>query len=89
LAKIKAQKIPRKSVNVEDILALFCYKYPQYKYSEARNLPYRRLVKMLKIAQKEDAKFLYTLTRAIISPHTKGGSGARKLIKELEGIING
>lgn len=89
MARIKAQKIPKKETSTEDILALFCYKFPQYTYSHARKLPFKRIVQMLKVAEKADARLMYTLLRAIAGPHTKKGSGLQSLASELKAIING
>jgi hypothetical protein len=87
---IKVQKIPKKDdVSFEELLMTFCYKYPQYKYNEAKNMPYKRVLGMLKVAEKQDAIMMYTLTRAIVAPHTKKGVGVKSLTDDLRKVING
>lgn len=82
---VKAQKIPQKNISSEDIIACFCYNYPQYTYKEARLLPFTRLNQMIKVARQEQAKLLYNITRAIAAPHQK--AGVKKLLDELNTII--
>ncbi len=86
---IKAQKIPRKQHEIEDIIAKFCYYYPQYTYHYAyKYLPLKRIEKMLNVARKEQALMLYNITRAIAAPHTKKGSGVRSLLDEFKKIAD-
>lgn len=85
---LKAKRIPRKETSVEDIIALFCYYYQQYKYHEARKLPFKRLISMLKVAKKEYAKQMYDLTQITASPHTRKGQGVNKLLEHYKRIIN-
>lgn len=83
---IKAQKIVEKQEAGEDILARFCYLYPSYTYIEAKKLPYKRILKMIKIARKEQAYEWYNLLRIAVAPHSKKGATSN-LIKEYRNII--
>lgn len=85
---IKAQKIPQQRESSENILARFCYHFPRYSYAEAKQLPYRRIVKMLKVAEIERAKMYYNLVQIASAPHTKRGSGVSKMLKWYKDIID-
>lgn len=84
---IKAQKVTtnKETESGEDILARFCYLY-NYTYSEARKIPYKRILRMIKLARKEQAYEWYNLLRISIAPHGKKGT-ADKLFKEYKEII--
>lgn len=90
MVKIKAKSIPKttKNYTTDDLLMLFCYYYPSYKFHEARKMPLIRVIKMLKIADKEKAKEYFELTKIIASPHSKKGSAIKTLLKEYEERIN-
>lgn len=81
---IKTQSVPRNSskISVEDVLAEFCFYFPQYKFSEARLMPVKRVRQMLKIAKREKSKFYYELTQIAAAPHTKKGSGYKKILEK-------
>lgn len=68
----KATRIPRKEVR-EDTLGIFCYYFPQYTYAQAKLLPLVRIRDMLKVARKEQAKYMIDLTRVMSGSHTKKG----------------
>jgi hypothetical protein len=89
MAVIRAQKVPKKILSPEDTLAKFCYYFPQYTYENARKLPYKRIVKMLEVAAKEQASVFHQLTQIVAAPHTKRGSGVNKLLKHYERVIRG
>lgn len=81
MATITAQQAPRDSNNTaEEVIARFCLYYQQYKYSEAKKLPYKRIKQMLKVAEKERAVFFLDLLEIVVAPHTKKGSGINKII---------
>lgn len=84
---IKAKKIPRKTLLPEDLLAKFCYHFPQYKFHEARKLPYKRIIQMLKIAQKEHAIKMLDLVQIVAAPHTNKGKGVSSLISAFQQIL--
>jgi hypothetical protein len=87
MAVIKLKKIPKKEETIDDILARFCYHFPQYKYHEAKKMPFFRIKQMLSVAIKEDAKKMYNLTRIVAAPHTKKGGGVKKLSNHFKKII--
>ena len=88
MAIIKAQKVPKKVDSAEDILARFCYYYKQYTLNQAKGMPYKRITQMLKVADREQATFLANLTNVVASPHTKKGSGVKKMLEYFKGIID-
>lgn len=81
---IKTQSVPRNSskISVEDVLAEFCFYFPQYKFSEARLMPIKRIRQMLKIARRERSKFYYEFTQIVAAPHTKKGMGYKKILEK-------
>lgn len=84
---IKAQKTTEENTEAgEDILARFCYLYPSYTFIEAKKLPYNRVLKMIKVARKEQAYEWYNLLRIAMAPHGKKGS-ASNIIREYKKII--
>jgi hypothetical protein len=89
MAVIKAQKIPKRIEPANDILARFCYYFPQYKYHEARKLPHIRIVKMLRVARSEQAKLYINLVNIASAPHTDKGKGINKMIESYQNIIDG
>lgn len=86
--EIKIQKIPKKKISVDDTLATFCYKFPQYTFSQAERLPYKRVLQMLKIARKLDAQRMIELVNIAAAPHTKKGQGVKNIIEYYKGVIN-
>jgi hypothetical protein len=84
---IKVQKVPQKTQSAESIIARFCCYFPQYKFHEARKLPFFRLKMMINIWEKEYARRMIDLVEIVSAPHTKKGSGVRKVIDKYKKII--
>lgn len=79
---IKVQKVPRKEIDWDDILASFCYYFQQYKFHEAKKMPLKRIIQMLRVARREESKYFLQMTKIAASPHTKKGKGVSTLINE-------
>jgi len=79
MARIEVQPIPRKKVSTRELLAELCYHYPQYSLAEARNLPARDVVLLLKTVNRIKAREYHNLTQIAAAPHTKKGAGVRTL----------
>lgn len=88
MATIKAAKIPTKNIKAEEVIAEFCFYFPQYKFHEARKLPYKRIVQMLKAANKAKAREYHHLTQIVSAPHSEKGKGVKKLLAEYDKIIS-
>jgi hypothetical protein len=84
---VKVQRIPKKEVNTDDLLASFCYHFPQYKFNEARKLPYKRVIQMLKIAEKEQAKTLFVLCKGMALTNAKPKT-MTSFLNDLRKVIN-
>ena len=84
---IKAQKVPKKTESVEDIIARFCCCFPQYKFHEARKLPFFRIKMMIRTWEKEYARRMIDMVEIVSAPHTKKGSGIRKVIDRYRSIL--
>lgn len=86
---IKAKKIPRgsgskdKGSDVMQLLATFCYYFPAYTLAEARKLPHRHVVLMLKQAKRLESARYYTLLQIAKAPHTKKGVGFKNLEEQF------
>jgi len=85
---IKAQKVPKKEKSEVDLIAVFCFHFPQYKYHEAKKLPFVRIKSMLNAANVEYAKIFYELTQIIIAPHVKDKNAVNKLLERYKDIID-
>lgn len=87
---VKAQKVRQdpKPETVEDLLARFCYRFPQYKYHEAKKMPFVRVLQMLKVAEKERARDLHAQTIIAAAPHTPKMKAVKSLLSKYEEIIN-
>ena len=85
---VKVQKIPKKETNVDDLLSMFCYHYPQYKYSDARELPFKRIVQMLKVAEREQAKIMLVLCKGMALTNAKP-KDMSSFLNELRKVANG
>lgn len=86
--EIKAQKVPKKKVSIDDVLATFCYKYPQYTFKQAENMPFKRVMQMLKVAKRIEAEKMIELVNIAAAPHTKKGQGIKNIIEYYKGVIN-
>ena len=84
---IKAQQIPKKAESAEDTLARFCFYFQQYTYSEARQLPFVRVFKMLKVATRERARQMYELTQVVSAPHNDKGNGVQKMLNYFYNLM--
>lgn len=84
---IKAQKVPKKTESAENIIARFCCYFPQYKFHEARKLPFVRIKMMIRTWEKEYARRMIDLVEISSAPHTKKGSGVRKVIERYKAIL--
>lgn len=85
------KRIPGKrrgGISSEEIAELICYYFPSYKYHEARKLPQRRAVRMLKTARRESARILIDIAQIIYSQSGKN-STRKKIINNLEQRANG
>lgn len=91
MAIIQAQKVPQThaEVSFDDIVMQFCYVYQQYTYAQAKKLPFKRILKMIRVAEREDAKRYDMLTRIVSAPHTDKGKGVKTMIQLLQKIIHG
>lgn len=81
----KEEKKEQKRNEYENTLALFCFLFQSYTYSEAQHLPYRRIMRMIKVARREQAYNWYNLLQIQIAGQNK--KGASKLYKEYKKII--
>ena len=88
MTTIKAQRVPKKQVKPDNILYRFCLLFPQYTYKQARRLPAKRVMGMLKVAQEERARDMLDMLQIVAAPHTKKGAGVKKLISHYKSLID-
>ena len=79
MATIEVQKIPRRKSSPLELLAELCYYYQQYTFAQARKLPAKHVVLLLKTARRKEAANYFNLVQIAAAPHTKNGSGVQKL----------
>lgn len=70
-----------KGLSKRELYATVCLYYPQYKLSDVQNMPYRDVKLLLRVAWKRDANLFFNLTQIAAAPHTKNGSGVKKLLE--------
>lgn len=87
MAKIKLAKIPSRRESVFTKLALFCHYYPQYKIDEAKKLPFKTLIQMLRVVQKKEAEHYLNLTQVFGNATDK--KGYKRLIEAYKERIHG
>lgn len=88
---IKVAKPPKpesKESDVLEMLAALCYHYPQYKFSEARKLPFKRVKLLLRVARRIEASKMLALTNIVAAPHTKKGAGVKKMQQHFKKLID-
>ena len=79
--RVKAQPIPQqtKDISKRELWATVCYHYPQYTLEQASKLSIRDIRLLLRVANKIDASNKHDLVQIVAAPHTKKGSGVKKL----------
>lgn len=90
MSEISVQQIPQKPItpeNLNDLLARFCYKFPQYTFIQAKRLPFKRIMQMLKVARKVDASTMIELANIIAGPHTENGETTTEMIEYYKEIL--
>ena len=89
--RVKAQPIPTagggKTSN-RQLWARVCFFYPQYTLKEASMLSVRDLKLLLNTAKKIEAERKYDLVQIAAAPHTKKGSGVKKLTEHYRKEMN-
>ena len=70
--------------NKRELWARICYHYPQYTLKEASELPVRDIKLLLKVARQIQAENKYDYTQIAAAPHTKKGSGVKKLTEHFK-----
>lgn len=85
MPRIQVQNLPpKKDTSQDDVIARFCYYFPQYTFQEALALPFRRIRQMLAVVDSEKAREYFILTKIAAAPHTKKGEGVKKLLNEFK-----
>lgn len=71
-----------------EMWARVCYYYPQYTLEQASKLPVRDIKLLLHTANKIHAQNMYDLVQIAAAPHTKKGSGVKKLVEHYKKLIS-
>lgn len=88
--KVKAQKIPTKANNtitIDEIVALFCVYFPQYKYEEVLKLPIKLITRMVKQYEKVYAKKMLDIFELLITANGHNKSAINKIVDRYKNII--
>lgn len=88
--RVKAKSVHSEGAQISkrELWATICYYYPQYTLNEASKLPARDIRLLLKVAEKMQAKYKYDLTQIVAAPHTRKGSGVKKLTEHFKKQMN-
>lgn len=92
MATVTIQKVPRKepsNTDIEDGIARFCFLFQQYTFAQARRMPYKRILQMLKIARQVEAGRMFELTQVVAAPHSHKQKGVKEMIQYYKGIMEG
>jgi hypothetical protein len=83
----KVSKIESKEESWENFLARFCYHYQQYTFDQARKMPKKRVVQMLRVAQSEYSRQMLDMLNVVTAPHTDKGKGVKKMVDYFKNKI--
>lgn len=86
MAEISVAKVERKQLSKRELYAQVCYYYPQYKLQEVAKLPQRDITLLIKVANQLEGLKMLNLTQIAAAPHTKKGSGVKKLTNHFKRI---
>jgi hypothetical protein len=81
-------KTPQRKTTTDELLATLCYYYPQYTFAEARRLPYKRLLLLLRVARRIESIKMGNLVQIVAAPHFGKGKGVKELAKYFEKMAN-
>ncbi len=87
MAIIQVATVPKKPVKALQLLAELCYYYPQYTLADARRLPAKDVLLLIKTARKKQAEEYLNLTQIAAAPHTRKGVGVKKLSDRYSRVI--
>lgn len=84
--RVEVAKLPsnKEGINALRLLARLCYYYPQYTLAEARSLPYKHVMLLLKEARVQKAVDWHWQTLIAAAPHTEKGKAVKQLLKKLK-----
>lgn len=88
IIKVKrtSQARPPKSGNdaIKDLLATFCYHYPQYTFEQALDLSIKTMKRLLKAAYREKAKEYFELAQIARISRSEKNAPYDQLVKRYE-----
>ena len=88
--RVKAQSVHStgEQASKRELWVIICYYYPQYTLKEASKLSVRDIRLLLRVAEKQKAQDKYDLTQIASAPHTKKGSGVKKLSEHFKKLMD-
>lgn len=89
--RVKAKSVAQataEQITKRELWATVAYYYPQYTLEEASKLSVRDIKLLLRVARKIKAQDKYDYTQIAAAPHTKKGSGVKKLTDYFRGKID-
>jgi len=86
MAEVRPQRVPSSAnkTSKRELYATVCYYYPRYTLQQAKALPARDLVLLLKVARKQQGAYLYNLTQIAQAPHSKKQANVKKLLDQFK-----
>lgn len=79
MATIQVAKVESSKTSKRELYARVCYFYHQYKLKDVEKLPQRDVMLLLRVANQIEGLRMLNLTQIASAPHTKNGSGVKKL----------
>lgn len=88
MAEIEVQRVNDETTkgSKRQLYARVCFFYPQYKLQDVEKMPQRDVSLLLQVAQQIEALRMLNLTQISAAPHTKKGSGVKKLTEHFKRI---
>lgn len=89
---VKAKPITDPAKRKDEITEAYfvlCYYYPQYTLKDAAKMRFDHVLRHIDTARKEKAAEYLELLNISTAPHTKKGSGVKKLQSHYQRVLNG
>lgn len=88
MAEISVASVPQKKRSKRELYAQVCYHFPQYTLKQVSDMPARDISLLIKVASKIEGLRMLNLTQIAAAPHSKNGSGVKKLTEHFKRVIN-
>ncbi len=87
MAEVRVKKLAQSAsggISKRELYATVAYHYPQYTLKEVAQLSGRDVALLLKVAQKEQASQMHSLTLIAQAPHSKKQENVKRLLNHFK-----